>query len=541
MFRVRNVRLVGTLLFGAIVPAACGPALQPPKVSPQLLERESALQRELLFKTLIERKVQLQRLYTPLRIANADLCGADVSPVTGITGIDRQSLAADLRPVAERLYGLDDGITIIDVAPRSPAAEAGLLPGDVIAGAAKGGVMPSGWTRSGLTIPDLVKVIQASASGSMTLLVRRFGAVFPLNVSPRLGCSYPIELQWDDRFNALSDGNRIVVFSGLFNHVPDERELAVIIGHELAHNVLKHIEKRGVNAAAGMIAGAVLDLGLAALGVNTQGLGMRTGAEAGAKAYSREFESEADYLGLYMLARAGFDVSAGPGLFRRMGMQSPGRQVINYFSTHPSTPERAAAMQQIVEEIRSKASRGEPLLPQTLSGQTLEVAQADRRTAPAAPAKAGALPSAKAGAGETTGDRVTAPAPQPEKAGVGPKSMLAQLLLVEGPIVSNPPQRFNAEFRETGKASVVLFGSRRLMGDFELFGLRQSISEKYKARLINPDAVGLPAGADAKGFAFFSDGAGIEMECAYAVARSTGRGEGMCADNQNNTYRIIFD
>jgi len=59
--------------------AACGPTLRPPAIPPQLLEQEAALQRELLFKTLVDRRTRLQRIYTPLRIANADLCGSDIS------------------------------------------------------------------------------------------------------------------------------------------------------------------------------------------------------------------------------------------------------------------------------------------------------------------------------------------------------------------------------------------------------------------------------------------------------------------------------
>ncbi|HEY2921337.1 MAG TPA: hypothetical protein VGK77_20320 [Candidatus Binatia bacterium] len=38
-----------------------------------------------------------------------------------------------------------------------------------------------------------------------------------------------------------------------------------------------------------------------------------------------------------------------------------------------------------------------------------------------------------------------------------------------------------------------------------------------------------------------SDGAGMQMECAYSLTKDTGRGQGMCADNQSNNYRIVFD
>jgi hypothetical protein len=366
--------LLGSMSLFGMMATACGPTLQPPRVSPHLLEQEAALQRVLLFKNRADRLARLQRIYTPLRIANADLCGSNISPVTGIIGIDRPSLPSDLRIEAQRVYGLSDGISVIDVVPNSPAAEAGLQQRDVITGAAPGkGVMPSGWTWSGLTIPDLVKVIEASVGNPMTLLIRRAGTAFPLVVTPRLGCSYPIELLSSDLFFAGSDGRRILLSTGLFNHVSDDREIAVIVSHELAHNVLRHREKKEGNRAIGGAVGLLVDIGLLAAGVNTQGAVSQAAMDAGAKAYSQEFEFEADYLGLYMLARAGFDIGVAPNLFRRMGVEDPSSQIKNYFSTHPSTPERAVAMTQTIAEIQGKAGQQEALLPKNLEGQALAV------------------------------------------------------------------------------------------------------------------------------------------------------------------------
>jgi hypothetical protein len=548
LYRVALVLLIFAL-------GACGPVLQTPKVAPDLLRQEAALQREFTYKMLVERRTKLQRIYTPLRIANADLCGDKVSPVTGITGIDSHSLDPELRPIAQRLHGLADGIMILDVVPGSPATEGGLLRGDVITGAAKGaGILPSGWSWSALTVPDLVKTIEASAGGPMTLLVRRAGNTFPLTLTPRLGCRYPIELKFDETMNAAADGSKIIVNTGTFTYVPDDHQLAFMVGHELAHNILEHVQKQQGNAAAGAAAGAIFDIGLAVIGINTQGIGMRTGAAAGARAYSREFESEADYLGLYLLARAGFDITGAPDLFRRMGAEKPIAQAQVYFSTHPSTPERAVAMQQALTEIRAKMSTQQALLPATLQGETLALRPIDQKplppivttyqpqvslqpTATVSPVE---QPSLVPGP-QSSQAIVTPPAAPPVQANPAIGRSLAQLFLIKGPIVTNPPQAFSADFLPTGKAQVILSGRRLLTGDFELFGLADSIKAKYNAALINPDGLKPSVGADAKGFAAFSDGSGTQLECVYALTRSTGRGEGTCADNQRNTYRIVFD
>jgi hypothetical protein len=112
--------------------------------------------------------------------------------------------------------------------------------------------------------------------------------------------------------------------------------------------------------------------------------------------------------------------------------------------------------------------------------------------------------------------------------------------LIKGPIVTNPPQTFSAEFFD-GKAEIILSGRRRLTGEFELFTLGESIEGKHKRSPINPDSMKPSPGADAKGFAALSDGAGSQLECVYSLIRATGRGEGTCADNQHNTYSLVFD
>ena len=118
---------------------------------------------------------------------------------------------------------------------------------------------------------------------------------------------------------------------------------------------------------------------------------------------------------------------------------------------------------------------------------------------------------------------------------------MAQLYLIQGPIVSLPPQTFNGEFLPTGKARVVLSGKRLLTGDFELLGAIELIKEKYEPRLIrNPDSLKSPRGANTKGFAALSDGTGTELS-AYMINKAAGRGDGTCADNQHNTYRIVCD
>ena len=87
------------------------------------------------------------------------------------------------------------------------------------------------------------------------------------------------------------------------------------------------------------------------------------GAEAGAAAFSQEFESEADYVGVYHAARAGFDVSNAATMWRRMGTKNP-RSISLLGTTHPSTAKRYLAIEKAVQEIELKRQAGLPLVPE---------------------------------------------------------------------------------------------------------------------------------------------------------------------------------
>jgi predicted Zn-dependent protease len=167
----------------------------------------------------------------------------------------------------------------------------------------------------------------------------------------------------------------------LLRFIKSDDELALIIGHEIAHNALNHVGRmRGIGTIGG-VAGILLDIGMAAAGVHTGGVLSRTGHNAARLVFSKEFEMEADYLGLYLAARAGFDISKAPNFFRRMAVEYTGSITENFLSSHPSTPERSMAMESTVKEIQTKAQTGEPLTPrriETVKNQ-VENAQSEQR------------------------------------------------------------------------------------------------------------------------------------------------------------------
>ncbi len=155
---------------------------------------------------------------------------------------------------------------------------------------------------------------------------------------------WEVNLVRDSQINAFCmPGGKVVVFTGLLQTLGLSRdELAVVLGHEMAHALREHSRQRlakslaaqGVSRSVGVVASGVL-------GVDprlTDRLAIE-GANLWALKFSREEETEADLVGLDLAARAGFDPRAGLTLWRKMA-QTSSREAAQWLSTHPSHENR---------------------------------------------------------------------------------------------------------------------------------------------------------------------------------------------------------
>jgi predicted Zn-dependent protease len=143
------------------------------------------------------------------------------------------------------------------------------------------------------------------------------------------------------------------VYTGLVNFVQSDDELAVVMGHEAAHAIARHGGER-------MTQGAAAQLGAAAAGAATDSEAIAQGAAMGLQAgillpYSRKQESEADELGLFIAAQAGYDPRSAIALWRRM--QSQGEAKIEFLSTHPSEDTRIELLQQQMSQAYAMYKR----------------------------------------------------------------------------------------------------------------------------------------------------------------------------------------
>jgi predicted Zn-dependent protease len=152
--------------------------------------------------------------------------------------------------------------------------------------------------------------------------------------------------------NVTPDGT-VVVYTGILPVAKSPQGLAVILGHEVAHVVARHGAERmsqtfvaqTVNTLAVQMADRKHRDTVAAV----FGYGSRYGVLL---PYSRAHESEADRLGLYFMAKAGFDPAEGPEVWRRMQAATAGRETPEFESSHPSPATRIRQMQAWVPDAR---------------------------------------------------------------------------------------------------------------------------------------------------------------------------------------------
>lgn len=147
----------------------------------------------------------------------------------------------------------------------------------------------------------------------------------------------------DNTVNAwCMPGGKVVVYTGIMNVAKTETELAVVIGHEVAHAVAKHGSERMSQGLIQEFGGAVLSQALSQKSELAQGLFLTAygvGSNIlGVLPYSRLHESEADKLGLVFMAMAGYNPEASVTFWERMSQS--GQSAPEFLSTHPSDKTR---------------------------------------------------------------------------------------------------------------------------------------------------------------------------------------------------------
>lgn len=154
-------------------------------------------------------------------------------------------------------------------------------------------------------------------------------------------------------------GGYVYVTRGLLAHLENEAQLAVVLGHEIAHVAARHASQRAFEQQMGQIAligGAVAGQELLGVpGENILALGGQA-AQLLFLSYSRDDERESDKLGVEYAAMQNYEASDGAGFFsalERLSEQS-GQSIPTWQSTHPDPGERAERIPELAEQWREK-------------------------------------------------------------------------------------------------------------------------------------------------------------------------------------------
>ena len=164
---------------------------------------------------------------------------------------------------------------------------------------------------------------------------------------------WQVNLIQSDQINAFCmPGGKIAFYTGILDQLRlDDDEVAMIMGHEMAHALREHARERVAKSTAtnvGLRLGAALlglgDLGDAAANLGSQLLTLK---------FSRDDETEADLVGLELAARAAYNPQAGVTLWQKMSKASGGSggPGLNFLSTHPTGPDRIEALQANVPKV----------------------------------------------------------------------------------------------------------------------------------------------------------------------------------------------
>jgi beta-barrel assembly-enhancing protease len=240
------------------------------------------------------------------------------------------------RASAQVAFGLDDTYpSILAVAEGSPASAAGLRPNDKLRAVNGVDLGDKKWGRKNAASYDAVTAAMAALEAlpeqrASVLSIERGSQRLEVSVTPQNVCHSRVELAPGNAINANANGLVAQISGRLVHWVESDDELALVIAHEIAHNLLDHPKRLNEKSS---LSGLATSLGLAG------------------KA-QRQMELDADHMGIMMVARAGYNYKIAPDFWARLYANAPLASFLA--TTHPTTPTRRKNAQRVVDELNSK-------------------------------------------------------------------------------------------------------------------------------------------------------------------------------------------
>lgn len=209
--------------------------------------------------------------------------------------------------------------------------------------------------------------------GSQAEMIRRVGnkvktaAIQWLDANGYQG--YTNDYEWEfslieeDIINAWAmPGGKIAFYTGILPVAEHERGVALIMGHEIAHALANHGQQRMSKGLASQVVGTAgaVGMSLSDMDPNQQQqllMAYGIGTQLGIMAYSRKHETEADRIGIMLMAIAGYDPTDAYKLWERMAAASNGNQPPVFLSTHPNHDTRISNLKKWAPAAKAEAKK----------------------------------------------------------------------------------------------------------------------------------------------------------------------------------------
>ena len=213
---------------------------------------------------------------------------------------------------------------------------------------------------------EYMKTAKVSTNAANTAMVKRVGqrlanAVETYLKSNNLAAevknyAWEFNLVNSNEANAFCmPGGKIVVYEGILPYTKTEAGLAIVLGHEIDHAVAKHSAEQlskqmraqyGAQALSAILSNTSTSAATSAIASQA----FSFGANSLLRKYSRDNESEADFMGLVFAAMAGYDPAEAVTFWQRMSAGNT-NSIPEFFSDHPSDAKRIAAIQKELPEV----------------------------------------------------------------------------------------------------------------------------------------------------------------------------------------------
>lgn len=307
----------------------------------------------------IDQSLRLESIGFRLVQANAAQCDHP-QMLTGLMLNNIGGYAAVDRPAVSEVYNLTYGFGVLHVVPGSGADLAGLAEGDEI-------IAVNGHDLSSFA-PELIRAAAsfdrterffdyleaALHAGPARLEIRRTSGRASVEISGSQGCGGRFAMLQRSSSNAWSDGRYVAVTDRMMDAVTDDHELAFVVAHEIAHNILHHANRSS----------------------SIKRLFMQFGIGA---AKMKASEMEADTLAVELIARAGYDLNAPERLLRR----SSRARWMDLPITHPGISRRILIVRAAIARLAIAQPQEQPLVSTSRSSATAWTEGAIPAAAPA--------------------------------------------------------------------------------------------------------------------------------------------------------------